>query len=196
MLARRKTISALILVVLFVAACGGQSTPAVARVAPTNTPAVPLDPVVRVEAGGFSFHPPTGYKMESYGAMVMVAPTDAVPEYGPTLILTGGTYTGGEAEGMTLEAGYAEAKKNLEAGGMLVSEPVPVTMGGQPALSGSLSGTKNSTAMAGRVVVCLPAQGQTLVLMAASPQSAWLGGFAAVVDAVLATVEFFAPTAP
>jgi len=197
MLTRRRVLPALILVLALVVACGGPSGPDQSRAQPTATPAVALGPAVRVEAGGYSYRPPADYEHEVYEMNARIGPPGADAQLGPVMVLSGGQNAVDLYQGATtLPEAFAVAQSSLGESGVTLSAPTEITVGGQPALIGSVSGTENSTPMTGRVAVCLPAAGQAFILVASSPEAAWDAGFGLAFEAVLGSIEFFPPVVP
>ena len=166
-------------------------TPAVApteaptQAVPTTAPApkVELGAIERNEYGGFSFRALPGYDLEhDEDTSVMLAPDADVR--GPGLVLLGGEFW----EGIT-------AEELLE----MFADEDDIETGATTKLNvGNVSGVRAEQSGAGtqgRIAVLMPTPTQGFLMLGRAPAERW-AEIEPLFEAVLASVEFFAPIPP
>jgi ligand-binding sensor domain-containing protein len=201
---RRTQIFAGLIVLLVVAACGGDAAtpvppaptvePPVATKAPTSppadtpVPAVELDPEKRVEQGGFAFQPIPGYDVVVNEAEAMMIAPDANVT-GPFFMLNGVP----NEFAMNLDELYEIFESEFDE--VDFAEAYDITVGGVPGKAADVTGAPEGEELAGRVAVLLPTPEMGFLMIGSAPAGRWEEETEPLFEAVLASVSFFEPVA-
>jgi|GEM_PF-861775 len=156
----------------------------------TATPTQPqttveLGDLQRNEAGGFAIRTVPGYQMIPFGEMLNMLAPDADPDTGPVVTVIGGT-----VDKTTVHDLYNQLKSGAT---LQVGPAEPIVVHGLPGLAADLSGENNGKPMRGRAALVMVTPTQQFVLLLGAPTTQW-DQVAPLFDALLASVEFFAPT--
>ncbi|MEJ2746330.1 MAG: hypothetical protein P8183_00185 [Anaerolineae bacterium] len=205
----------LLMLALALPACGGQdegepaqteatavpTTPPTATKAPTATavpsptpiptPEIPLGDEYSSQEGGFAFRTIPEYEVEEFYGFVSMMGPNSDPNLGPAIALIGGL----NDESTTVEQLFEDFQQEVVQGDDVqieLSDMGEITIAGLPGMVADLSGDVEGGAVNGRIVVAMVTPTQQFTMFGAAPNEEW-DEFAALFDAVLASVSFFDP---
>ncbi len=150
--------------------------------------AVDLGELRQNEEGGFSYRVVPGYEVTEFGGMVNMMPSGADPDVGPVVTIVGGL----NDEDMTNTDLYEQLKSGTP---MTIGDAEAITVFGVPGLAVDITGDNNGKPMQGRAALVMVTPTQQFSLLVGAPTEGWTA-VAPYFDALLASVEFYAPTAP
>ena len=152
-------------------------------------PSTNLGDEYRSAEGGFSFRPIPDWKLEEdFGIATLDAP-NADPEYGPFIMIVGGT----NEEEKTTEDLYNEFTTDMDKSTQIISEH-DIMVGGVQAKRIDIASTPDGEPVAGSVVVVAVSPTQQFSMMGFAKRDDWLN-IVPLYDSVLASVKFFEPEA-
>ncbi len=166
-----------------------QASAPTATPAPTQaatTAAVELGDPQRSDEGGFSIRAVPGYQLVPFGELLSMLAPGADPDTGPVVTVIGGTV--GETTNQDL---YNQLKSGTP---LDVGPAEAIVVQGLPGLVADLTGENNGKPMRGRVALAMVTPTQQFILLLGAPAAQW-DEVAPFFDALLASVEFFAPAA-
>lgn len=156
----------------------------------TPTEAITLGEEQRNDAGGFSFRPVPGYKVESmpgFGVTTMLA-EGADPQVGPVVGMIGEMVDASKVKEVN---DFFKVFKDGVNATTTISDPRPIMVDGKPGLESDVSENKDGKDLAGKVAVVLVSPTQGFTLVGAAEKDIWDKEVKAYFDAVLKTVKFF-----
>jgi hypothetical protein len=152
-------------------------------------PDTELGEELRSEVGGYACQTIPGYTVEeAFGFASMEAP-DADPELGPAVLLIGGAVE--DEGGKTAQDLYDDFVSDLE-GGIEVSEPGEITVGGATGLVADVEGAVEGQRMSGRLVFVAVSPSHHFTALSVAPADLW-DDLAPLFEAVVASITFFEP---
>ena len=120
--------------------------------------------------------------------MANMMPSDADPDVGPVVTIVGGL----NGDAMTNAELYEQLKSGTP---MTIGEAEAITVFGVPGLAVDITGDNNGKPMQGRAALVMVTPTQQFSLLVGAPTDGWTA-VAPYFDAILASVEFYAPTVP
>ena len=163
----------------------------------TPTPAPALVAEIVVDAAGYKFQPLAGFAVSIQESVAKLTGTAPDLPVAPSIVMDAGPNAAfGMRAGQTLEdvlAQYADVL--VRQGDVAVGPATAQRVAGQEAIGAPLTGEEAGQPIAGRIVVAQPDENHLFVTVATAPVERWEAATSAELDAVLASVQFFAPDA-
>jgi hypothetical protein len=155
-------------------------------------PSANLGDEYRSAEGGFSFRPIPDWKLEEIIGIVTMEAPNADPEFGPFIMMMGGS---GDEEKSTEDI-YQEFNSEMDKSIEIVAER-DIMVGGVQAKRIEIAGTPSGEPVSGSVVFAAVSPTQQFTIMGFARRDEWQK-IAPIFDSVLASVTFFEPeeTAP
>ncbi len=154
---------------------------------PQPAPDANLGDEYRSVGGGYAFQPIPDYTLEEmFGISILTAP-DADPDFGPLIMLIGGT----NDEEMSIEQMLEDANAEMDASTEILDQR-GITVDGYPAEQADFKGIQYDQEVTGRVVIVAVSPTQQFIMFGSAPSDRW-EKIEPLFDAVLASVYFFEP---
>ncbi len=161
----------------------------------TPTPFLTLGAEIVVDAAGYQFQPLPGYAVSVLDSVAKLTRTaEDLPSPSSIIMNAGANAAFGMRAGQTLEDVLAQYIDALAREGQVeAGAPQSLRVAGQEGVSAPLTGEQDGQPIAGRIVVVRPDDDRLFVTVATAPPDLWQAETAAGLEAVLASLQFFAP---